>query len=130
MLRQALETIEVALPCGLVVINGVLENPSLHSLRCPGVDPGGWHGPKYAARRPLVILSGSRQLTAPMTLATSQGHYRTDYTYLSATAILTALPVIAVMPARVGTLHGCDQTSTTCGSGVHRGLHRSFSPWQ
>ena len=45
---------------------------------------------------PLVMLSGGRQLTAPMTLATFQGQYTTDYTYLSAAAILTALPVIVV----------------------------------
>ncbi|GAA1552821.1 carbohydrate ABC transporter permease [Dactylosporangium maewongense] len=45
---------------------------------------------------PLVMLSGGRELTAPMSLATFQGQYTTDYTYLSAGAILTALPVIAV----------------------------------
>ncbi|WP_344619588.1 carbohydrate ABC transporter permease [Dactylosporangium salmoneum] len=45
---------------------------------------------------PLVMLSGGRELTAPMTLATFQGQYTTDYSYLSAAAILTTLPVIAV----------------------------------
>ncbi|WP_424530037.1 carbohydrate ABC transporter permease [Sphaerisporangium viridialbum] len=45
---------------------------------------------------PLVMLSGGRQLTAPMTLAIFQGQYTTDFTYLSAAAILTALPVVVV----------------------------------
>lgn len=45
---------------------------------------------------PLVMLSGGRDLTAPMSLATFQGQYTTDYAYLSAAAILTALPVVAV----------------------------------
>jgi len=45
---------------------------------------------------PLVMLSGGRQTTAPMTMATFQGQYTTDYAYLSATAILTALPVVLV----------------------------------
>jgi raffinose/stachyose/melibiose transport system permease protein len=45
---------------------------------------------------PLVLMPGGEQMTAPMSLATFQGQYTTDYTALSAAAILTALPVIAV----------------------------------
>lgn len=45
---------------------------------------------------PLVMLSGGQHMTAPMSLATFQGQYTTDYTYLAAAAILTALPVVVV----------------------------------
>jgi len=45
---------------------------------------------------PLVMLSGGRQFTAPMALAAFQGQYATDYAYLAAAAILTALPVVVV----------------------------------
>lgn len=45
---------------------------------------------------PLVLMPGGSHLTAPMSLATFQGQYTTDYPYLAAAAILTALPVLAV----------------------------------
>jgi raffinose/stachyose/melibiose transport system permease protein len=45
---------------------------------------------------PLVLLSGGTHVTAPMTLAIFQGQHATNYAYLSAAAILTAVPVIAV----------------------------------
>ena len=45
---------------------------------------------------PLVLLSGGTYVTAPMSLAAFQGQHATNYAYLSAAAILTALPVIAV----------------------------------
>lgn len=45
---------------------------------------------------PLVLLSGGTHVTAPMTLALFQGQHATNYAYLSAAAILTALPVILV----------------------------------
>jgi len=45
---------------------------------------------------PLVMLSGGREVTAPMSLAAFQGQYTTDYAYLAAAALLTALPVVAV----------------------------------
>jgi raffinose/stachyose/melibiose transport system permease protein len=45
---------------------------------------------------PLVLLSGGRHATAPMTLAIFQGQHATNYAYLSAAALMTAMPVIAV----------------------------------
>lgn len=45
---------------------------------------------------PLVMFSGGQHVTAPMSLATFQGQYTSDYTYLAAAAILTALPVVVV----------------------------------
>jgi raffinose/stachyose/melibiose transport system permease protein len=45
---------------------------------------------------PLVLLSGGRYITAPMTLAVFQGQHATNYAYLSAAALMTALPVILV----------------------------------
>jgi raffinose/stachyose/melibiose transport system permease protein len=45
---------------------------------------------------PLVLLSGGQTATAPMALAIFQGQHRTNYAYLSAAALLTALPVILV----------------------------------
>jgi raffinose/stachyose/melibiose transport system permease protein len=45
---------------------------------------------------PLVLLSGGRHVTAPMSLAIFQGQHATNYTYLSAAALMTALPVIVV----------------------------------
>jgi raffinose/stachyose/melibiose transport system permease protein len=45
---------------------------------------------------PLVLLSGGQHITAPMTLAVFQGQHATNYAYLSAAAIMTALPVILV----------------------------------
>lgn len=45
---------------------------------------------------PLVLLSGSDRVTAPMTLAIFQGQHLTNYAYLSAAALLTALPVVLV----------------------------------
>ena len=48
---------------------------------------------------PLVLLSGGRTATAPMALAIFQGQHATNYAYLSAAAILTALPVVVVYVA-------------------------------
>lgn len=48
---------------------------------------------------PLVLLSGGRHITAPMTLAVFQGQHATNYAYLSAAALMTALPVVAVYAA-------------------------------
>lgn len=48
---------------------------------------------------PLVLLSGGQQVTAPMTLAVFQGQHQTNYAYLSAAALMTALPVIVVYAA-------------------------------
>ncbi len=45
---------------------------------------------------PLVLLSGSQRVTAPMTLAVFQGQHQTNYAYLSAAALMTALPVILI----------------------------------
>ncbi|MDT4914644.1 MAG: raffinose/stachyose/melibiose transport system permease protein [Pseudonocardiales bacterium] len=45
---------------------------------------------------PLVLLSGGQHITAPMTLAVFQGQHATNYAYLSAAALMTALPVILV----------------------------------
>ena len=45
---------------------------------------------------PLVLLSGGGYITAPMTLAVFQGQHATNYAYLSAAALMTALPVILV----------------------------------
>jgi raffinose/stachyose/melibiose transport system permease protein len=45
---------------------------------------------------PLVLLSGGRHVTAPMSLAIFQGQHSTNYAYLSAAALLTAMPVIVV----------------------------------
>jgi raffinose/stachyose/melibiose transport system permease protein len=45
---------------------------------------------------PLVLLSGGTHVTAPMTLAVFQGQHATNYAYLSAAALMTALPVIVV----------------------------------
>jgi raffinose/stachyose/melibiose transport system permease protein len=45
---------------------------------------------------PLVLLSGSQRVTAPMSLAVFQGQHATNYAYLSAAALMTALPVILV----------------------------------
>jgi raffinose/stachyose/melibiose transport system permease protein len=48
---------------------------------------------------PLVLLSGGQHVTAPMTLAVFQGQHATNYAYLSAAALMTALPVIVVYVA-------------------------------
>jgi raffinose/stachyose/melibiose transport system permease protein len=45
---------------------------------------------------PLVLLSGGQRVTAPMSLAVFQGQHATNYAYLSAAALLTALPVVVV----------------------------------
>jgi raffinose/stachyose/melibiose transport system permease protein len=45
---------------------------------------------------PLVLLSGGRHITAPMTLTVFQGQHATNYTYLSAAALMTAFPVVVV----------------------------------
>jgi raffinose/stachyose/melibiose transport system permease protein len=45
---------------------------------------------------PLVLLSGGQTATAPMSLAVFQGQHQTNYAYLSAAALMTALPVMVI----------------------------------